>query len=128
VIGALDGTPPPRLLQTYFLRLVEMLAWLSFATRLLAILIGAARFAIAFLPYEFTRDGAWVTRLHRSGIELRRYIQAGLEVFIVSYIIHTALSLNLGDLLFLGMLVVILSVISFFLECEIRGLSLQASG
>ena len=51
-------------------------------------------------------------------VELGRYILAGLELFIVSDIIHTALSLALTDLLFLGLLVVIRAVISYFLDRE----------
>ena len=53
-------------------------------------------------------------------MQLGRYILAALELLIVSDIIHTALSLALKDLLFLGLLVLIRSVISFFLDREIR--------
>lgn len=129
--GALDGTTTPRVLHIYFPRLVEVLDWLSSAIELLAILvmlIGAARFAIAFLPGEFVRDGSRVERMNLARIDLGRYILTGLEVFIVSDIIHTALSLKLGDLLFLGVLVVIRSVISFFLEREIAALSTEVAG
>ncbi len=102
----LDG-PPHRVLHVHFPELVEVLEWLSSAIELLAILvmlIGAARFAVAFVPSEFARDGSRVPRMNRARIELGRYILAGLEVFIVSDIIHTALSLALADLLFLGLL------------------------
>ena len=47
-----------------------------------------------------------VRRTNRERIELGRYILAGLELFIVSDIIHTALSLALADLVFLGLLVI----------------------
>ena len=50
------------------------------------------------------------------------HILSGLELFIVSDIIHTALSLAFADLLFLGLLVVIRSIVSFFLEREIKDL------
>jgi uncharacterized membrane protein len=53
-------------------------------------------------------------------VELGRYILAGLGLFIVSDIIHTALSLALGDLVFLALLVAIRSAISYFLDREIR--------
>ena len=53
-------------------------------------------------------------------MELGRYILSALELLIVSDIIHTALSLALADLLFLGILVLIRSMISFFLNREIR--------
>ncbi len=45
-----------------------------------------------------------------------------LEVFIVSDIIETALSLKLSDLVFLALLVAIRSVISFFLEREVQSI------
>ena len=57
-------------------------------------------------------------RINLERVELGRYILAGLELFIVSDIIHTALSLALTDLLFLGLLVVIRAVISYFLDRE----------
>ena len=47
-----------------------------------------------------------------------RYILSGLELFIVSDIIETALSLELADLVFLGLLVAIRSAISYFFERE----------
>ena len=46
-----------------------------------------------------------------------------IELLIVSDIIHTALSLQLADLLFLAALVLIRSLISFFLHREIREIS-----
>ena len=57
---------------------------------------------------------------HQHRMELGRYILSALELLIVSDIIHTALSLALADLLFLGFLVLIRSMISFFLNREIR--------
>ena len=61
-----------------------------------------------------------VKRIDRERMELGRYILSALELLIVSDIIHTALSLALADLLILGLLVLIRSVISFFLDREIR--------
>ena len=61
-----------------------------------------------------------VRRIDRERMELGRYILSALELLIVSDIIHTALSLALADLLFLGLLVLIRSMISFFLNREIR--------
>ena len=51
-----------------------------------------------------------------------RYILAGLELFIVSDVIHTAISLRFADLLFLLMLVIIRSITSFFLDRELEQL------
>ncbi len=87
---------------------------------ILIMLIGAARFILGFAAAELSRDEITRTQgIDRRRMELGRYILAGLELFIVSDIIHTALSLALSDLVFLGVLVVIRSVISFFLDREI---------
>ena len=70
--------------------------------------------------FEGPRDGlARVQRTNRRRVELGRYILASLELFIVSDIIHTALSLAFADILFLGLLVVIRSLTSYFLDREL---------
>lgn len=113
-------------LHTEFGLLVAGLEWAAAFIDLFAIallLIGAARFALGCFTAEVLLRGAErVRKMNRARMELGRYILAGLEVFIVSDIIHTALSLRLSDLLFLGLLVVIRSIVSFFLEREIEGL------
>ena len=100
------------------------LEWASAAIDLVAIavmLIGAVRFTLGFFAAEVRADRtARLRGIDVQRMELGRYILAALELLIVSDIIHTALSLELGDLLFLGVLVVIRSVISFFLDREIR--------
>ena len=58
--------------------------------------------------------------LNAERVELGRYILAGLEILIVSDIITTAVSLAMADLVFLGILVIIRSVTSFFLERELE--------
>ena len=104
--------------------LVHALEWASLAVDLMAIviaLIGVLRFALAFLSAETERDAAARIRtIERQRMELGRYILASLEVLIVSDIIHTALTFSLGDLMFLGLLVLIRSLISFFLDRELR--------
>ncbi len=104
--------------------LAEALGWASAAIDIVAIgimLIGAVRFTVGFLGAEVRRDAvARLQGIDRHRMELGRYILSALELLIVSDIIHTALSLQLSDLLFLGMLVLIRSVISFFLDREIR--------
>jgi uncharacterized membrane protein len=106
--------------------LVAALEWVAAGIDLLGILlllIGAARFVGGVARAELRRDNdARVRGLNRERVELGRYILAGLELLIVSDIIHTALSLLLADLLFLGLLVLIRSLISFFLERELGGL------
>ena len=69
------------------------------------------------LTHALEHLAAWIVNTER--IELARYILAGLTVFIVSDIMHTALSLDLGDLIFLGLLVAIRAAISHFLSREV---------
>lgn len=85
------------------------------------LLIGSARFVWGFLRAELSRDAkARVRGVNMERVELGRYILAGLELLIVSDIIHTALSLAMADLIFLGLLVVIRSLISYFLDRELE--------
>lgn len=110
-------------LHANFAGLVAALEWVAAGIDLFAIfvmLIGAVRFGIGFLRAEVSRTSEERVRgINLERAELGRYILAGLELFIVSDIIHTALSLALSDLIFLGLLVVIRSVISYFLDREI---------
>ncbi len=103
---------------------VHALEWVAALVDLLAIavmLIGTARFLWGFVEAEVKREESARARvINRERVELGRYILAGLELFIVSDIIHTALSLALGDLVFLALLVAIRSAISYFLDREIR--------
>jgi uncharacterized membrane protein len=118
-----DGRDTP-VLREEFAGLVTVLEWVSAAIEVASIailLVGAVRFIAGFVAAEFRRDGAErVRRINRERVELGRYILASLELFIVSDIIHTALSLALSDLLFLGVLVLIRAVISYFLDREMR--------
>ena len=103
---------------------IHALEWLATVIDLFAIailLIGAVRFIVGFVQAEasFGDDMKRVRGVNRERVELGRYILAGLEILIVSDIIHTALSLAMADLVFLGLLVVIRSVISFFLDREL---------
>jgi uncharacterized membrane protein len=104
--------------------LLDLLDWAVVVIDLLAIailLMGAIRFVLGFLRAEVQRSGTERVRgINRERVELGRYILAGLEVLIVSDIIHTALSLKMIDLVFLGLLVAIRSLISFFLDRELE--------
>ena len=106
-----------------FAWLVGALDYVSAAIDLFAILlllIGAVRFILGVARAELSGDEARRLRgTNRERIELGRYILAGLELLIVSDIIHTALSLAVADLIFLGLLVLIRSLISFFLDREL---------
>ena len=104
--------------------LIHALEWLVAAIELFAIvvlLLGAVRFVIGFVQAEvaFRDDLRRVRGINQERVELGRYILAGLEILIVADIIHTALSLAMADLVFLGLLVIIRSVISFFLDREL---------
>ncbi len=50
---------------------------------------------------------------------LARYLLFGLELLIVSDIIHTTISRTLDDLMFLGGVVIIRTVLSYFLNQEL---------
>ena len=120
-LAEMSGTES--ILHANFAGLVMLLEWVSAGIDLFAIgvmLIGALRFAAGFVRAEVAgRSEERVRRIDLGRAELGRYILAGLELFIVSDIIHTAISLALSDLVFLGLLVVIRSVISYFLDREI---------
>jgi uncharacterized membrane protein len=103
--------------------LVSALEWVTAGIDIVSIvvmLVGAARFILGFAAAEFAGDAERRVRgIDAERAQLGRYILAGLELLIVSDIIHTALSLALSDLVFLGLLVLIRSAISFFLDREI---------
>ena len=106
--------------------LISILEWFAAIIELAAIamlLLGAGRFIAGVAVAELRRTGTErVQKTNRERIELGRYILAGLELFIVADIIRTALSLAFSDLLFLGLLVVIRSIISYFLDRELKEL------
>lgn len=103
--------------------LVDTLQWAAAIIDIFACLLlvlGAVRFIVVVGRAEITRSGAdRVRKTNRERIELGRYILAGLELFIVTDVIHTALSLAFSDLLFLLLLVIIRSIISYFIEREL---------
>ncbi len=119
-----DLVAAPGLIHGELVGLAHALEWVSDGLDILAIvimLIGTARFVVGFAAAELARDRVERVRgLDFIRMQLGRYILAALELLIVSDIIHTALSLAFKDLLFLGLLVLIRSLISFFLDREIR--------
>ena len=101
----------------------EIMAAVIDIAAIILLLIGAARFLTGVAIAEIAKKGAErVRRTNRERIELGRYILSGLELFIVSDVIHTAISLRFADLLFLLMLVIIRSITSFFLDRELEQL------
>lgn len=114
------------ILHSNFPWLIEILEWAATIIDVAAIallLIGGLRFITGCTIAELARRGPQrVEKINRERIELGRYILAGLELFIVSDVIHTALSLAFTDLLFLFLLVVIRSITSYFLDRELQQL------
>lgn len=101
-------------------RLAGVIDLLSIAV----LLIGTARFSFWMVRGEFaSNDMRRLSIMNAARRELGSYILAGLELLIVSDVIHTAITLDLDGLLFLGGLVVVRAVIGFFLEREISVLS-----
>ena len=115
-----DIARAPGFMHDELVGLVHVLEWVSDDIDMLAIalmLIGAARFVAGIVAAELQRDAALRLRgIDRNRMELGRYILAALELLIVSDIIHTALSLALGDLLFLAVLVLVRAAVSFFYD------------
>ncbi len=129
--SVIEFNGPDNLLHENLEGLVIALEWVAAIVYLFAIvvmLIGTVRFFIGFVRAEISRESRERVRwINLERVELGRYILAGLELFIVSDIIHTVLSLALTDLLFLGLLVSIRAVISFFLDREIAEIRKELS-
>jgi uncharacterized membrane protein len=110
-------------LHEHFAGLVTALDWVAALIVLVSIavmLIGVVRFGIGFVRAEIARDSDERARvINMERVELGRYILAGLELLIVSDIIHTALSLEFVNLVYLALLVLIRSAISYFLDREL---------
>ena len=101
--------------------------WLVVLIELFAIailLLGLVRFAGAFLSGEVLRRNAHQRDhdLNLGRLTLGRHILSGLEVLIVADLIRTMLDLTSDNILLLGGLVAIRSLISFFLERELSHL------
>jgi len=122
----IEYTAQGSILHDHFHLAVEVFEWIAAIIDLAAIVLvtlGAVRFVLGVAAAELTRDDTRrVQRTNRRRIELGRYILASLELFIVSDIIHTALSLAFADILFLGLLVIIRSITSYFLDRELEQL------
>jgi uncharacterized membrane protein len=103
------------------------LEWLATVIELFAVailLVGLARFAASYLRSELAGGPGLVrsSQMNSGRIVLARYILAALEVFIVADLLMTVLTLSIESLAFLAVLVLIRSVISYFLEHEIRAI------
>lgn len=112
-------------IQEHLPALANALEWVILAIELFAVLIlltGLIRFALRYVSSELAGGpgGAGGTRANGGRVVLARYILAALEVFIVADLMMTLLTMSMQSLLFLGLLVLIRSVISYFLEHELR--------
>ena len=119
----LDFVREPSILHDQAHIVVELMEYVAAGIDLIAcliLLIGGIRFIVGFARAEVSGDEMRRMKgVNKERVELGRYILAGLELLIVSDIIHTALSLAMADLVFLGLLVIIRSLISFFLDREL---------
>jgi len=114
-------------LQDHLPGFAHWLGWAILGIELFAVVIlfvGLARFAWGYLGSELAGSDmmARTTRANLGRIVLARYILMALEVFIVADLLMTLLSASLQSLLFLAVLVLVRSAISYFLEQEIRSI------
>ena len=94
----------------------------------IAILIYAAlKFIAHFLGFEIKRLRGLecIDAIRNMRLQLGSYILLSLEFIIISDIIQTAISVNVDDLLSLGLLVVIRVALSFFLGRELSEVKAQ---
>jgi uncharacterized membrane protein len=118
------------LLSDHIGRLALVFEWAVVAIEIFAmaiLLIGLFRFLKDFVTGETLKKDAHERshQLNLGRLELGRHILAALEVFIVADLMRTVLHLTLDNILLLGGLVVIRSLISFFLERELRHLETE---
>lgn len=108
-------------------RLAAVMEWAAALVEAFAILIlilGALRFLYHFVLAEWrlTSGKDDMSELAAARIVMAHYILTGLELFIVADLIMLVLTLSLTNLLFLSLLVIVRTGISYFLEHEIRAL------
>ena len=116
----------------YIETIARIIDWIAIAI----LLYGSLKAVVKFVALELSRLTKNATgslgRLDKLGedsrinlldVDVRRslggYLLLGLELMIVSDIIHTAISRTLDDLIFLGGVVLIRTVVSYFLGKEI---------
>ena len=113
----------------YIETIARIIDWMAIAI----LLYGSLKAIVKFVALELGRltksttgslgrlDGN--SRINLLDVDVRRslggYLLLGLELMIVSDIIHTAISRTLDDLIFLGGVVLIRTVVSYFLGKEI---------
>ena len=104
-------------------KMEDALGWIANATDFVAaaiILIGFVRAIIAFAQAELGPGrGRW-NNLQGVRCTLGTYLLLGIEFMIISDILHSCVHRDLDSLYELGLLVVIRTVISFFLGKELE--------
>ncbi|MEO1100528.1 MAG: DUF1622 domain-containing protein [Pseudomonadota bacterium] len=103
--------------------LAEGLEGLAICIDLIGVALILFGFAVSFVRLMLGfREGVGLRRelmgLRHARTTLATYILTGLEFMIASDIIHTVITRELADLLFVGLLVMIRTAISFFLGRE----------
>jgi uncharacterized membrane protein len=105
------------------------LGWATAAVDVAAVailILAALRFLARFVATEAGPRHDRARALDAARVELGGYILAALEVLIVSDVIRTAVRFALEDIAFLGALVLVRSLISFFLTREIEAVDRMA--
>lgn len=123
----MDISQRPVNLQAHLPRLADALEWVAAfieAFAILLLILGVLRFLYHFVRAEWrlTTGMDDMADLAAARIVLAHYILTGLEVFIVADLIMLVLTMSLPNLLFLALLVIVRTGISYFLEHEIRAL------
>lgn len=109
----------------------EILEYISLAIDIVGIsilIIGAVKFSYRYVIYEY-RQVKGLESLHMmrdTRIEVGSYILIALEILIVSDVIHSALGRTIDGLIELGLLVIIRTLIGYFLGREIKELKKEA--
>ncbi|MEM7363117.1 MAG: DUF1622 domain-containing protein [Pseudomonadota bacterium] len=102
----------------------EIMEWLALGVDIIAVTVMLIGFVIGlwqFLPALTSKSAAEeVDLIQQVRCRLGNYLVLALELMIVSDLIHTVISHELEDLYFLGMLVAIRTVVSYFLNKEIQ--------
>lgn len=106
--------------------IVEAIEWAALAADsvgVLVILLGFLRAVVMFAPTVVISDRAVsMTRLSVIRCDFGTYLVFALELMIVSDLLHSVISQRLEDLYYLGAIVALRTVISYFLNQEIQEL------
>jgi uncharacterized membrane protein len=123
----MDFGQRPATLQAHLPQLAAALEWAAAfieACAIAILILGFLRFFYHFARAELRQapkvEGT--SEIAAARIVLAHYILSALEVFIVADLIMLVLSLSMESLLFLAVLVLVRTGISYFLEHEIRAL------